>query len=125
MIDYTKGGEGGDRDAMIFGRAKNILARLKKLNPNGEYILLGRFGGYMRTNAFNNNPKLYCNAVGIPYKSSHKIRFWSVTAQAQAGLSLPTIQYNSGHKDKSTTLHYIRMVHTEEENAEKIKNIYT
>ena len=80
---------------------------------------------FFKANAFNNNLKKYCEAVGIPYRSSHKIRFWSITAQARAGVSLPSIMYNSGHKNKSTTLHYIRVVDTEKENAEKLGNIYT
>lgn len=125
VIEYTKGEDDCDREEMIFGRAKDILTRLKRLNPDGEYMFRGRFGGFMRTNAFNNNLKRYCEAVGIPYRSSHKIRFWSITAQARAGVSLPSIMYNSGHKNKSTTLHYIRVVDTEKENAEKLGNIYT
>ena len=52
--------------------------------------------------------KKYCEASGIRYLSSHKIRFYAVTEQARAGLDLAKIQYNSGHKCKSTTLHYIR-----------------
>ncbi|MCR4640402.1 MAG: hypothetical protein K5697_00050 [Lachnospiraceae bacterium] len=68
--------------------------------------------------SFNQKLKGYCLEAGVPYFSSHKIRFWSVTAQAKAGADLDTLKYNSGHKCKSTTLHYIRRANTESVNRE-------
>ena len=107
-LDYTKSGEDGDRKLPVSSKAKSILEQLKDRNPNGEFILVNGAGTILKTNKFNENLKKYCEASGIRYLSSHKIRFYAVTEQARAGLDLAKIQYNSGHKCKSTTLHYIR-----------------
>ena len=39
---------------------------------------------------------------------SNKDKVYTPEEQAKAGVDLSTIQYSSGHKCKSTTLHYIR-----------------
>lgn len=107
-LDYTKSGEDGDRWLPVSKTAKNILSQLKLLSGNSEFILTNQAGTTVKTNKFNEHLKNYCEKAGIRYLSSHKIRFYAVTEQAKAGIDLPTIQHNSGHRCKSTTLHYIR-----------------
>ncbi len=107
-LDYTKGGEDGDRWLPISKTAKHLLTQLKLLSNNKEYILINRGETTIKTNKFNEHLQKYCHACGIRYLSSHKIRFYAVTEQAKIGMDLATIQYRSGHKCKTTTLHYIR-----------------
>ena len=63
-------------------------------------------------------------ATGINYYSSHKMRFYAVTAQAKAGVDIDTIRYNSGHLHLETTLGYIRRANNEAENSEKWDEIF-
>lgn len=107
-LDYTKSGEDGDRWLPVTKTAKHILSQLRLLSNNKEYILINNGGTTIKTNKFNEHLKKYCTACGIRYLSSHKIRFYAVTEQAKAGMPLPSIQYNSGHRCKDTTLGYIR-----------------
>ena len=59
-----------------------------------------------------------------PHLSSHKIRFWSVTALARAtGGDIQTVMYAAGHVDKNTTLHYIIAVQSDTQ-AEKIRECF-
>ena len=54
------------------------------------------------TNRFNENLKKACETVGIPYYSSHKIRFGVVTAMYDAVISENIIQSWAGHSDIAT-----------------------
>lgn len=123
-LDYTKSGEDGDRKLPVSSKAKTILRQLKLSNPNSEFILVNSAGTTIKTNKFNENLKKYCEASGIRYLSSHKIRFYAVTEQAKAGVDLSTIQYNSGHRCKSTTLHYIRNASKEAVSDERWEKVF-
>ena len=73
------------------------------------YILANREGNNpIMTNRFNENLKKACEAVGIPYFSSHKIRFGVVTAMYDAGIAENIIQSWAGHSCITTTRHYDR-----------------
>ncbi|MBR1742363.1 MAG: tyrosine-type recombinase/integrase, partial [Lachnospiraceae bacterium] len=51
--------------------------------------------------------KKYCSEAGIPYRSSHKIRFY-VASTAYNGENLTAISRMMGHSNTATTLHYLR-----------------
>ena len=123
-LDYTKSGEDGDRWLPVSQTAKSILAQLKLLCGTSEYILTNKAGTTVKTNKFNAYLKKYCEACGIRYLSSHKIRFYAVTEQAKAGMDIATIQHNSGHKCKSTTLHYIRNASNEAVSDERWESVF-
>ncbi len=60
------------------------------------------------TNRFNQNLKKACEGAGIPYLSSHKIRFSMVTSMYEASISEKVIQSWAGHNNITTTRHYDR-----------------
>ena len=68
--------------------------------PNGKPIV---------TLTFNKRLKKYCKAAGVPYHSSHKIRFYAAST-AYDGENLVTISKMMGHSQISTTMHYLRDV---------------
>ncbi len=78
----------------------------------------------IKTNKFNEYLKKYCEACGVRYLSSHKIRFYAVTEQAKAGTDLLTIQHYSGHRCQSTTLHYMRNACNEAVADEKWEKVF-
>lgn len=108
LLEHTKGGEGGDRRLPVSPRAKRYLQLARHRRPFGKLILESENGTPLRTNRFNERLKVYCQAAGIRYLSSHKIRFYAITAQTEAGMDLATIQYNSDHKSPQMTYHYMR-----------------
>lgn len=123
-LDYTKSGEDGDRWLPVSKTARSILSQLKLLSGDSDFILTNQAGTTVKTNKFNEYLKKYCEAAGIRYLSSHKIRFYAVTEQAKAGVPLPNLQYNSGHRDPGTTLGYIRAAHCEEKDFELWERIF-
>jgi integrase len=123
-LDYTKSGEDGDRWLPVSKTAKSLLSQLKLLSENSEYILTNQAGTTIKTNKFNEYLKKYCEACGVRYLSSHKIRFYAVTEQAKVGTDLLTIQHYSGHRCKSTTLHYMRNASNEAVADEKWEKVF-
>ena len=125
-VPYTKGGDGCDRIQPVSSRSQDILRRLRAIEPTDGYILANpdKDGCFIKDDTFNKWLRKYCQKAGVRYMSSHKIRFWAVTAMARAGMDLDTIMYNSGHKDKNTTLHYIRHAKNQMVNSEKWGSIF-
>lgn len=83
-----------------------ILKKMKELNPDGK--LLFQFEGRpLTTETFNRRLKKYCEAVGIPYLSSHKIRFTGASMLYNAGVKPIDIQPLLGHSTLGMTEHYI------------------
>ncbi|MCR5848227.1 MAG: site-specific integrase [Lachnospiraceae bacterium] len=108
--DYMKSrSPAGKRELPLTEDAVNTLEALKKINGDKMYILSNQNGDKpIFTNRFNDNLKKVCESVGIPYYSSHKIRFGVVTSMYEAGISEKVIQSWAGHSDITTTRHYDR-----------------
>lgn len=83
-----------------------ILKQARQLNPDGEYVFMP-YGKPMITTTFNERLKKHCSAAGIPYHSSHKIRFY-VASTAYNGEDLTTLSRMMGHGNTVITLHYLR-----------------
>ncbi|SEK64831.1 Site-specific recombinase XerD [Butyrivibrio sp. ob235] len=110
-LNHTKGGEHGERILPLSDRVLHILKCLREQPIVYEHIVCTAEGNPLNTGHFNDHLKRITAKAGVTYMSSHKIRFWSVTALARAtGGDLQTVMYAAGHVDKNTTLHYIRAV---------------
>jgi len=110
-LNHTKGGERGARVIPLSDRALFVLKCLKEQSIVYEHIVCTKEGNPLNTGHFNDHLKVITAKAGVPYLSSHKIRFWSVSELARAtGGDLQTVMYAAGHVDKNTTLHYIRAV---------------
>ncbi len=111
--DYLKGCTSqGFRTEHLREEAIEILKRAREINPDGEFVFMP-FGKPIITTTFNKRLKKYCEAAGVPYHSSHKIRFY-VCSTAYNGENLPQVSKMMGHSQTSTTLHYLRDVNQDE-----------
>ena len=107
--DYLKGCTAqGYRTEHLTNETIDILKKAKALNPDGEYVFMPN-GRPIITLTFNKRLKRYCEAAGVPYHSSHKIRFYACSA-AYNGENLAQVSKMMGHSQISTTLHYLRDV---------------
>ena len=123
-FDDTKGGEHGARVLPLSERAEKVLYELKSQKVVSEHVCCNLAGEPIDGNKFNKTLKKVTEELGIQYLSSHKIRFWSVTALARAtGGDIQTVMYAAGHVDKNTTLHYIRAVQSDVQ-TDKIKKCF-
>ena len=72
----------------------------------------------------NNHLKEACLAVGIPYRSSHKMRFHGASKLFDA-IGLEKTSSYLGHSTTAQTLHYIKKDRLEPDDAVKIKEALT
>lgn len=120
--NYIKGCTShGFRKEYLTDNALAVLEKAKELNPDGELVFMPN-GSPMNTKRFNIYLKRYCNEVGIPPHTSHKIRFYSASV-AYNGSNLVTISKMMGHSQTATTIHYLRNVMQEDDLTETFKNL--
>lgn len=99
----------GKRILPMTQEAMRILLLAKEINPTGEFVFMP-FGRIMLTDTFNERLKKYCECAGVPYLSSHKIRFTSCSMLYRSTNDLAEVSKVMGHSQTATTLHYLRNV---------------
>ena len=124
--DYMKSrSSAGKREIPLSSKAVAVLEELRKINGEKVYILANSSGNLpITTNRFNENLKKACDAVGIPYYSSHKIRFGVVTSMYEAGIPENVIQKWAGHSNLSTTRHYDRRTREINITPEELEKVF-
>ena len=105
--------ENGKRIQYLTPEAKEILKKIKQLNPNGEYILMHN-ERQLSTCTYNRHLRAFCEKAGVEYHSSHKIRFTSAS-MLYDGTNLPLLSQLLGHTTTAMTLHYFRNILGDEE----------
>lgn len=110
VVPRIKGNtEKGKRVLGMTNEAKRILELAREINPCGEFVFMP-FGRLMQTSTFNLYLKKYCESAGVPYLSSHKIRFTSCSLLYRSTGDLAETSIVMGHSQTATTLHYLRNV---------------
>ena len=108
-VNHTKSGlKEGNRLQPLSDKAISVLKAQRKANPFGEYVFLYK-NAPLISNTINHHLMRICERAGVPYMSSHKIRFWSVTNMYANGMQAADIQRMAGHSDPATTDHYKRV----------------
>lgn len=103
----------GSLIAFFIMGAALIAIGIYVFEPNGEI---------MTTDSFNRRLKKYCKEAGVPYHSSHKIRFYNAST-AFDGNNLTTLSYLMGHSETATTLHYLRNVNKRKNDRLAFQNL--
>ncbi len=77
--------------------------------PFHNYIVSTKKGNPLNTGHFNYHLKAITSTVGVPYMSSHKIRFWSITELARAtGGDLET-DYRTFYRKRPLADHFFEI----------------
>ena len=119
-VSHIKGNTShGFRDVSLTPSAMTLLDRIKQINKDGEYILMAE-GKPLTTVTYNRRLKAACETIGIPYRSSHAVRFTSASILNQNGIGLPKLQKILGHSTLAMTMHYLRNVSRSDEDYEKM-----
>lgn len=87
--------------------AITVLERLRKINPDGEYIFEYE-GNRITSYGIRKRLKRVCKEVGVSYKPPHKIRKTFVTILLDGGMSPTLVSDIVGHKNASTTINYYK-----------------
>lgn len=123
-VDHTKSSETGNRKQYLSPKTQELLDKMREKKVNG-YIFPTEQGLFLNTSKFNDYLKDICGKVGISYMSSHKIRFWSVTALVrQTGGDITAVGSYAGQKNRQTTLHYIRAAQDEDVQRKAAAAVY-
>ena len=108
-VDYMKAHSlSGKREIDLSDYALYILGKLKEINGDKEYIFQSNGEKPISTNNINEHLKKYCEAIGIRYRSTHKIRFYACSNLYDNNVDENTIRYYMGHSTIGMTRHYDR-----------------
>ena len=108
-VDRTKGKKKEcNRYESLSALAISFLREQRKETAFCEYVFMTNEHP-LQTNMVNKKLKRICEQAGVEYLSSHKIRFWAVTAMYNQNIADSVIQYTAGHSDPATTNHYKRL----------------
>ena len=106
IIDHTKT-DAGERSIPCTNGARQIMNLLKEAQEECGYYDEGYLfcpkGKRMKSNGVSQKLYTYCEAVGIPRKSAHKIRKTFISQMIFMGIDLDTVCRVSGHTDINTT----------------------
>lgn len=123
IVEDIKGHQAdGKRIMPLLPAAKEILEQVKILNPDSEYIFI-RNGQPLATVTFNRRLRECCKRLGIRYLSSQKIRFSTASIMYLNGVQETELRTLLGHTTLNMTRHYLRNLKSQEETAEKMKEI--
>ena len=108
IIEDIKGHqEEGRRFIPLTATAKQLLERIREINPNSEFLFV-HDGVPLATVTFNRRLKKCCKELGIEYRSSHKVRFSTASIMYKNGVGAPELQKMLGHTTLAMTTHYLR-----------------
>ena len=113
----------GKRRLWLTKEAINILETDKSINPYGAFVFMPN-DSLMLTDTFNRRLKKYTSEAGVPYYSSHKIRFTTASCLYN-GKNLTQVSRALGHSQVSTTLHYFRNVENDEDLLEQMESAFS
>lgn len=109
VVNQTKGfNEKGIRYVYLGEKAKAILERIRKVNPDSEYIFANKDGKLLLSSSFNRKLKKICEKINISPWSSHKIRFCVASMYYLSGVNIIELQRIMGHTTVQMTMHYLR-----------------
>ena len=101
MVDHPKT-DAGNRTIILPEGSEKVIKAIRALNPFGEFLFMDKLGR-VRAKRFNTWLHRTCKMVGIPERSTHKIRktYASILISEIVDERLITLQ--TGHTDISTT----------------------
>ena len=94
--------EAGYREIFLPAEAQNTLRAIKELNSQGTFLFENE-GKRIRSGTFNHRLTRVCEKIGIPPRSTHKIRKTYGTTLIDNNVDDSIVAEQMGHKDISTT----------------------
>lgn len=97
--------DSGLRNVIIPMQAQEVLQRIMRENPSGEYLFMNG-GKRVTERMFNYYLQRACKEIGIPPRSTHKIRKTYGSKLLSNGADESIVLEQMGHKNISTTHGY-------------------
>ena len=97
--------DAGNRVFPVFPEMQETLDRIRRINPDSEYIL-SYHGSRIRAEKIRKKLKNTCESCGIDYRSPHKLRKTFASRLAAVGVPPRIITELLGHEDYQVTQNY-------------------
>ena len=118
VVDTTKT-ENGNRNIVVDDETIDFLKLLSQMSGQGDYLFFVD-GNRIRGNAVRRKLERICKAIGIKYRSPHKLRRTYATELAKNGVPKSIIISQMGHSDYETTEKYYIFNNTELQKRQEI-----
>lgn len=119
-VEHTKtNNEEGERYLPLSDRALSLLTEIKNTPFDDEFVFK-KDTRFMLTCTYNRHLEKHCKAIGITYKSSHKIRFGFATRIVGNGCPLNVASSILGHTNVQTTSRYVKIANKSNINADML-----
>lgn len=119
VVDHAKS-DAGERSIPYTAGAKQLIDYIKQASEEFGYYDEGYIfcphSKRIKSNAINMRIYDFCEKLGIPKKSAHKIRKTFISQMITSGIDLDTVCRVSGHTDISTTFNSYTYSLTKKEN---------
>lgn len=109
----------GHRLIYLTEKAQETVRAILKINPFGEYLFMDE-GKRIRSKSMNYHIKKACREVGIPERSTHKMRKTYASMLIKNNVDERLVMQQMGHSDISTTKKYYYFNTTEKDEAREI-----
>ena len=98
--------EAGERTVVVHSEYKDILKKINRLNPFGEYVFTDEKGNRLTTNSIRRRLERICDKLGIVRKSPHTLRKTYGSILLDNGVDSQFIISQMGHTNISCTENY-------------------
>lgn len=114
--------DAGDRYLLLSDKAFEVVKKILRLNPFGEYLFQDeKTCKRITENGFNHKLSRICSEVDIPIRTMHKLRKTYGTALIDHGVDDSIITEQMGHADIKTTRQYY--YYSNQSNSEKLEQL--
>lgn len=111
--------EAGFRTIPLVSGAVDVLKKALRQNPFGKFVFM-EYGNPLTTQTADDHIRSVCKACGLQYHPSQQMRFTVASILYRHGMPLTQLQKIMGHTQISTTMHYLRNVASDENEAARI-----
>lgn len=127
VVEHVKT-DAGERSIPYTNGARQIIEYIKQASEEYGYyddgFIFCPHSKRIKSNAINQRIYAFCDALGIPKKSAHKIRKTFISQMIFSGIDLDTVCRVSGHTDINTTFNsYTFSLTKKEDRIEQFTNM--
>lgn len=101
VVDHAKT-DVGERTIILPESSGKVIKAIRALNPFGEFMFMDKLGR-IRAKRFNTWLHRACKKIGIPERSTHKIRKTYASVLLSSGVDEKLITSQMGHTDIAVT----------------------
>ena len=128
LVEHTKcrteETQNEERNIPVDESIMEVLKGVKRDFPSDTYVFVNKAGKNIYPSKVYDRMRDICNATGVTYRGTHKMRFWCVSAMYEKNIPEHVIMKYAGHKDVNTTRHYNRSRFFDSANDDEVRSLF-